>query len=836
MSNRAQRSFAGGEIAPSLYARTDLAKYQSAVRTLTNFVVRKFGGLENRAGSQFVAEDRDSTKTIRLVKFVFNSDQTYILEFGNGYIRFYRDGAQLLSGGLPYEIATPYLEADLMELRFVQSADVITITHHSYAPRELSRLGDTNWTLEQIVFGASIGTVTNLSASGAAGADTVYYAVTAVDALTGEEGLPAFYTLAAVTSPTTANPVTVTWDPLSGASNYRVFRSTDGGVTYELISDGGGVPTSFTDTTWVDDSETASTVGTSGAWVTAAGAVENAVIAGGANKPSDQRFTFKGIITITCSLQAAVSGRLLAYYSRDAEPDVLVGTIESGGVIGDGVSGGIWSEFFTASITVPDNGYAALTLKVVPQVWSEGADPAETSDCTADFVTDPTYNRITWQALGTGYVDKGADGDPLQSPPRDRQLFTSVNDYPLAVGIYQQRRLLGNTINDPEMNWTSRTGAYKNFFVSRPLQDDDAITWSAAGRQVNQVMHYLDLGKLIVFTNGSEMTVEGDDAGILRPDAINPRKFSANGSGRLPPIEVSDSAVYMQSLRNIVRSLVPLETSNSYRTTDLSLYAAHLFNGYTIEDWDYALAPHSILWLVRSDGVLLGLTYLPEEEIWAWHKHTTDGTIERVCTVPEGAENAVYIVVKRNINGTDKRYIERIASRFFTDREDAVFVDCSLSYDGAPATVFSGLDHLEGENVSVVADGVVKHNPNDASLPVKTVVAGSITLAAAASKVHVGLPYMSDLETLDIDSPQGQSVKDRRMAVGNVRLYVEESKRFYAGQNSTDLYLAQASDWTTDVIDVTIDSTWNSHGRIFVRHKDPLPLTILAAIPQGSMP
>jgi hypothetical protein len=177
----------------------------------------------------------------------------------------------------------------------------------------------------------------------------------------------------------------------------------------------------------------------------------------------------------------------------------------------------------------------------------------------------------------------------------------------------------------------------------------------------------LDLGgKLVVFGSGTEMTVDGDDAGILRPDAVNPRKLSANGCNELAPIEIDDSAIYVQGRGTLVRDLKPIGL-DGYQGTDLTIYAAHLFSGYSLVDWDYAQNPHSVVWVVRSDGVMLGLTYLREQAVWGWHRHDTDGVIENVCVIPEGAEDAVYCVVRRTIGGATVRYVERMASRYFTD-------------------------------------------------------------------------------------------------------------------------------------------------------------------------
>jgi hypothetical protein len=309
MSTIIQRSFAGGELTPSLYARTDITKYQAGLRQLRNFYVPREGGAVNRPGSQFIAEVKDSTKEVRLIPFIFNTEQTYVLEFGDQYMRVHKEGLQLAEaakvitgitnanpavvsiaahgyttgeevfisgvGGMTevnsrnfkvgtttagtfeliemdgvtgldstgfgtyttggtaekiYEIATPYLEDDLDTLQFIQSADIVTLTHPSYAPRELARTGDTAWTLTTITFAPSIAAPTGGGVTGTGGPTVHQYLVTAIDANTGEESLAHEFSSPSLTPPT-SNPHTITWTPVAGANEYNVYmRNESGGV------------------------------------------------------------------------------------------------------------------------------------------------------------------------------------------------------------------------------------------------------------------------------------------------------------------------------------------------------------------------------------------------------------------------------------------------------------------------------------------------------------------------------------------------------------------------------------------------------------------------------
>jgi hypothetical protein len=147
-----QTNFNGGEFSPRTHGRVDADRYRSGLDESENFLPTLQGGLLKRSGSVYVAEVKDSTKKVRLQRFEFSVEQTYVIEFGDQYIRFYTNGGQLLSASLPYEISSPYLEADLFDLKFTQSADVLYIVHPDYKPRTLVRNSATNWTLSEMTF------------------------------------------------------------------------------------------------------------------------------------------------------------------------------------------------------------------------------------------------------------------------------------------------------------------------------------------------------------------------------------------------------------------------------------------------------------------------------------------------------------------------------------------------------------------------------------------------------------------------------------------------------------------------------------------------------------
>jgi hypothetical protein len=263
---------------------------------------------------------------------------------------------------------------------------------------------------------------------------------------------------------------------------------------------------------------------------------------------------------------------------------------------------------------------------------------------------------------------------------------------------------------------------------------------------------------------------------------------------------------------------------------DVAVLAPHLFDGYAIVDMAYTKRPYKMVWAARSDGVLLGLTYLPEHDVTAWHQHSTEGLFESVAAVAEGSSTALYAVVARTVNGRAVRYIERMRSRAFATLADAFLVDAGSTYDGAATTSIAGLHHLEGETVSVLADGSVH--------PQLVVVDGAITLENAASKVHVGLPITADLQTLPPAIEEAQAFGSGLLKnATRIHLRVNASAGIKVGPTFDMLreYTPRTSEpygsppsLKTGTISLSLDNKWSLEAQVCIRQSDPLPLTILS--------
>jgi hypothetical protein len=161
------RSFVGGEVTPEFFARFDDVKNQTGLQICRNAIVKAHGPATNRGGLRFIAKAKNSTTAtrVRLLPFVYSNEQSVVIEVGAGYFRFFTLGAAILSGGVPYEVANPYAAADLAQLKFVQSNDVVTLTHPNYPPAELKRLAAASWTYTTITFTSKLSPPTSVSAT-----------------------------------------------------------------------------------------------------------------------------------------------------------------------------------------------------------------------------------------------------------------------------------------------------------------------------------------------------------------------------------------------------------------------------------------------------------------------------------------------------------------------------------------------------------------------------------------------------------------------------------------------------------------------------------------------
>jgi hypothetical protein len=434
------------------------------------------------------------------------------------------------------------------------------------------------------------------------------------------------------------------------------------------------------------------------------------------------------------------------------------------------------------------------------------------------------------------FTDNNIIPDITRSPPLvdATAAFASAGNYPGAVGYFQQRRIFAGTTNDAQRFWATRTGTESNMSYNIPVTSDNRVNVRIASREASTIRHVVAAGQLLLLTATAEWrcSAVGD---VLTPGTINMSPQSYVGASNVQPVVVNNLVLYPAARGGHLRELSYAWQASSFVSGDISLMAPHLFDYQSVVDMAYSKGPIPVLWVVSTSGKLLGMTYVPEQQVAAWHQHDTgaSGVFESCAVVTEGSEDMLYVLVRRTINGSSKRYVERLHTRNFATLADVFYVDAGLTYSGAAATTISGLTHLEGQAVNVLADGAVVTG--------KTVTGGQITLPTAASKVTVGLPITAQIQTPPLATQvDGSYGFGRQMNVNKVYLRYYRSAGFKVGPDFTNLEPAtdfgSPATLQSGISEVSLTPTWsNAGGQVCVQQTDPLPLDISSLTIEASI-
>lgn len=792
-----QPSFTAGELSPALGARVDLAKYGSGLRKALNVFIHPHGGASNRAGLEFIREVKASANRARMIPFQFNTEQSYILEFGDEYFRVFRDGGIVISDGSPYEVVTPYAHTELDELVFIQEADVMYICHPDHAPRKLSRLADDNWTMTTVTFQPSIQSPTGVAVSASfkyrsGDRGTYNFRVTSISETDAESASGSLSNGASFQFKNDdGRYIRVTWNAVPNAVAYNVYRHNGTGVT-------GLVGTVFSNEIEFPSGDIVGD--TTQQW------------------PSTSQ---PGAPAIPTNIRASVEfGRLSTYVVAAIDADTGEESLPS------------------ASASVKNDMRFAGNRNTVR--WN----PVPGASAYIIYREDNGLYGYIGRSETTTFTDENIVPDLADGPQNGRNPFNGAGDYPRCATFVEQRLAFGSTRNDPQAVWLSQSASYENFGASSPAKASDAVTFRIKSRQVNEIRAMLPMRGLMLLTSGSEWVVSGgSQADAIAPSAIKIDNQGFRGASTVQPVVVGNVVLFAQDRGGVVRDFSYEFTDDAYTGKDLTILSRHLFESKEIKAWAYAQAPHSIVWTVLTDGSLVSLTYMKEHDVWAWTRHATGNgasVFEDVVSISEGEEDVVYFIVRRTINGVQRRYIERLHTRYFSNVEDAFFVDSGLTYRGPATTTVTGLDHLEGAEVVALADGNVIRG--------LTVTGGAVTLSISASVIHVGLPYVATIKTLDLDLgniPNLGTVQGRMKSISEVTLRVEQTRGIFIGPYDEDRdsrmmveYKQRATEaWNkairlyTGDIRLTPQWDWNTSGSMCVKQFDPLPMTILAIMP-----
>lgn len=897
-----------------------------------------------------------------------------------------------------YTVSAPYAAVDLQFLKYTQSADTMTLclvnqeTGTEYPSYELVRNSNTNWVFTQDTFTTAIPAPTGLTVSASSSTTpTVWYTylVTAVSSSTAEESVSS--TAAYVFNndiAINAGSNILSWGKVPGASSYNIYAATPCyglvppiGTAFGFI--GSSLGEGFVDTNITPDFSkgppfnnnpfargaildvvpTASgnnysqqTIGYSIGTATGSGFAGNPVVV-------NSKFVGFEIITQgqgylpgdTITLTDSGGGTATGYFQFSANPANTNNIVINGNPIEfvattTGLSNQQTTIFATLKLTLQNLVQVLNSSVLYP--WTLATYSFDgTNKINVTFKTPGSGGNAFTLAIGT--APDTVSGATLTGGGTAGSAATAIltvgpqtGTYPSVPAYFQQRRVYANSMNHPDTYWMSKPGLYNNMDYSFPSSADDFVTGNPWAQQVNGVQWLVPMpGGLVTLTGKGAWQVSGGAATVAitpsnqfaTPQAFNGCHFN------IPPIVNNYDILYVQSKGTIVRDLSYNFFVNIYTGTDLTVWSSHLFTNTQIQQWAWAEEPWKTIWMVKSDGGLLCLTFLKEQEVSSWTRHDTNGAFVSVASITETSNpnansdlvplvDSVYFIVKRYVRDGWRYYSERMDARLWENAEDSFCVDAGLTsplsfpnatltpsattgtgiyfnasssvfnsgmigniirVDGgkatitgftnssqvictvtdtlttvvpndpgntpvpataglwsvsAPITVISGLNHLEGLQVAILADGSVVSN--------QTVVNGTVTLVNAASKVVVGLPYVCQMQTLYVDHPDGQNTsQSRRKLISSVGLRVTGSRGLQVGTDQPDQSVIQNSPtnpiwmgmneikertnsvfaglavplFTGDYFK-NVEANWTSRGQLAVQQVYPLPANILSVI------
>lgn len=839
MPNLPAISFNTGEVTPQIDARSDVEKYASSCRTLENFIPTIYGTVVRRPGTKYIATSKNTNLDIRMVPFIFSSTTAYTCEFGNLYIRFYIDGAQLTSGGDAVEVVTTYLTADLPQLQFEQIGDVMWIVHPSYAPAKLTRTSVTAFSLDTITFdkgpflvrndiennddvtitptGLDINAITT-GAAGAADFDIVFATAalaTAAIALfpanqrffiggstAGATNIDGAYTVDAARA-TTSSTVTLTVRTTEAIAS----DPADKGDVY--VVGGTGTLTASSATFTTGSSGHADTLFKLTQARVQAVTSGNAASTGIVGQAIDVKgpFTFKAMGTwaATIELQRNEDG------TNWETSRTFIGITDQQNIHNstepdDNIQ---YRMFITSFTSGPIN--MSITVNTSTQ----------DSIARISSVTSETVVSVVWVVPPASSVatKRWAEG-----------AWSSVQGYPTAIGAIKGRIVYGGTSGLAQTLWLSEVDDYEDF--EEGINDADSFIIPLT--TTNTIRWIRALEVLIVGTSGDEWIIQSSKVDTpLTPTDFSASQQSQYGSAAFQAKKAGTAILFADFVGRRVREFIFSDDFGKYLAPDLNALAEHMTED-VIVGTAFQRNPDPILWAWTTNGTLLSMTYERDQNVVAWARHPIggNGAVLSVAVIPSTTEDEVWLAVSRTISTTTAVYIEQMQPRNWgSDDTDAFFVDSGITDTGGSTTI-SGLDHLEAEEVAILLDGAIMAR--------ETVSGGSITMDEAGTTAQVGVPYRYKLEPmrLDISSPSGTSK-------GSIKTIPELVISFFKSRDvkyGPDVDNLKSIDWRTteaygtapDLFtgdrELTLDGGFDPEDPILISGDDPSPCTIRAIV------
>ena len=880
-----QFSFAGGELSPRLYGRSDLQKYASGAELVSNFIVRPEGGLMRRHGTRYAGRTRDPDRRSRLIPFMFSTVQAYMLEFSHRLMRVWKDGAQvtllprpimhiaqaaparvtafghglvdgdrvLLAGirgmgalnnrtfvvtnadadsfglagvdatGLPawtsggtvakiLEIPTPWREEDLDTLAHAQSADVLYLVHPAHPPHTLTRTGHDAWMLEPLSLDRGPFAPQNpddtrrimcLGPSGSTPGSPVTLRASAPVFTTAHAG-----STMRLQEIHLADPNVSPWAPGETITATPGLQVSSNGHVYALVDTGSGNQT-----------------GTVAPSHTEGDAWDNP--AGSANRKKWRHLHSRWAIL---RLDAWLDSKTMQATALTHLPAGLVPVARAIASVAN--AGG------RCRVTAPGHGFDEgdiVAIEGVPASAGVNGDwkIVDVTPTSFDLANAPppaaTASGGTVRRFATWAWAEGA--------------FSTARGHPACVALHEQRLVFANTRAQPFGLWASAAADFANFLPG--ARDDETIAYNIAANQADPVRWLTSASDLLIGTLAQEFAAFGGGLGDpMTPSNTRIVPQSGEGASDVQPVKVGLETLFVNRAGRKIFSLASRPDAGGYVATDLTELAEHLTRPSPVTRLAWAKNPLSVLWALRADGQVLSLTYRPEQQLYAWARHDFGGRVESIAVIPgaAGATDDLWMVVCRRVGGEERRCVEILAPPFEPadpdDKDMMGYLDSALRYRGAPVSALSGLHHLEGATVAIVADGSLH--------PDRIVSGGAVSLERPAMNAWVGLPFESRLRTLRLDVLGGSVWPGRLRRITHLGVRVHNTIGGTASvtgtghaetlvrRNATDRMDAAPPLYSGD-IDILPASGFDPATRITLAQAEALPLDVLSLTATVSM-
>jgi len=785
-------NFQAGEFSPRLEGRIDLQKYNSGAQKLENMLIFPQGGITRRPGTKYAGTSKDGGK-VRLIDFQFSDEQAYVLEFGANYIRFFKDGGLLTEATKSITAATQ------------ANPVVVTASTHGYSNGDRVFIKDVAGMVElnNREFTVANKTTNTFELSGINGTGFTAYTSGGTSGKIVE--VTTTYTEAQVFELNHVQSADVLYLAHKDHEPAKLTRTTTTSFTLTDID--------FVDGPWLDENTTDTTIyfsaETGTVTVTASADVFSSDDVG--------RFIrTREILEIAHDEWAASTS-----YANNA-------TVRFGGHVYKNVTGSTVS----SGNTPPVHLTGTETYGTID--WEYRHDEFGHVEITVFTSATEVTAVVHEDQYGNSTLPDSSVGSSNANTRWSLGAFGGDQGFPRAVAFYEERLYFAGTTGQPQTIFGSQTADFEN--MTPGLNDDDAINVTIASDQVNVIKHMIQGRFLQLLTTSAEFTLSGGTGTQpVTPTNVNVLRETTFGSSDVRPIRAGSSTILIQKGQEKVKEVTFDLDTDGLVGRDLTILAEHIARG-GLTDMIWQQEPELILWFVRTDGVLIGLSYDPQNQTIGWHTHPMgeSGVVESITAIPSGAEDQVYLSVKRTIDGSVVRHIVFMENIYFgTDVSDAFYVDSGLTYDDTATTTITGLNHLEGEAVQILADGAAHAD--------KTVSGGAVTLDRSASTVHVGYSYDSKVQTLRMEGGADDGVsqgKIKRIHGATIRFLDTVGAEIGPDEDNLDRLPFRDSSMAMDEAvpmfdgdkEISFPSGYDNDARVFVRQTQPLPMTILAVM------